>query len=172
MKNKKEIDKEIIRLREIQSKRGGQQYDKVKLCPGCNSMMKYVYGELYKCPYCGKTELSDYGKVREFLEANGAQPIVISDNTGVDIDVINQFLREGRVEIPDGSDIYIRCEACGAEIRYGRFCPECMLSMTKQIGKMMWMPEVGEKPKIKGQSGKMHTLENLKENREKKQRRR
>ena len=129
--------------------------------------MVYIYGEMYQCPVCGRKELSDFGKVREFLDANGPQPAaVIADATGVSLHAIDQFLRQGRVEIPDGSDVYIKCQNCGTEIRYGRYCPECMAKISKNINAAMWNQDVGEKPKMKhNAAGKMHTLEDSKKRR-------
>lgn len=124
--------------------------------------MKYIYGEMFECQSCGNKELSDFGKVREFLDENGPQNAeTISENTGVSVKKIDEYLREGRVEIPDGSEIYIRCQSCGTDIRYGRYCPECMIRLTNGLSKAIWMPEVGEKPTKKGNSGKMHLSNEL-----------
>lgn len=135
---------------------GKFKYEITKLCPSCtNQPMKYIYGETYECPCCGRKELSDFGKVREFLNESGPQPaLIISAETGVKINVIEQFLREGRVEIPDGSSIYIKCQICGTDIRYGRYCPDCIMKTTKNLSKAMLSPEVGEKPRHV--DGKMH----------------
>jgi predicted RNA-binding Zn-ribbon protein involved in translation (DUF1610 family) len=101
-------------------------YNMIQRCSYCNTAMVYVYGEIFKCPICGRKELSDFGKVREFLEENGAQSvIVIHEATNVDIEVIEEFLKDGRVQISNNSDSYIRCQSCGKEIKYGRYCPEC-----------------------------------------------
>jgi len=123
--------------------------ENVKICSKCNIQMKYIYGEMFECMSCGKKELSDFGIIKGFLEINGPCPaIVIHDATGIPVDYINKLLREGRMEIPDGSDAYIKCQKCGTDIRYGKYCPDCMLTMTKNVGQALWMPEVGEKPKI------------------------
>ena len=98
--------------------------------------------------------------MRSYLEEHGPQTaMVISNETGVPVNVIDNFLRQGRIEIPDGSPVYIKCQSCGADIRYGRYCPDCMVRMTKELGKAMLMSEVGEKPTNKpDMSGKMHIL--------------
>ena len=142
-------------------KRSQKTFEKTKICPFCGNNMKYIYGEMYECPGCGRKELTDFGKVRRFLDTNGPQPaIVISDATGVSLEVIDGFLKQGRVEIPDGSEVYIKCQKCGTDIRYGRYCPECMMQMTKNIGQALWSPEMGEKPQNKpDMSGRMHTLD-------------
>jgi predicted RNA-binding Zn-ribbon protein involved in translation (DUF1610 family) len=138
-------------------------FDRSKRCPSCDVEMRYVYGETFECPVCGRKELSDFGKVREFLDRNGPQPAsVIADGTGVSLLVINNYLKQGRVEIPDGSDVYIKCQSCGTDIRYGRFCPECMMKITSNIGRAMCNPDMGEKPKIKRDAaGTMHTMDSI-----------
>lgn len=145
-------------MNEEQRNKGVKKIEKIKFCPSCGEPMRYMFGEVFKCQVCGRSELSDFGKVREFLEKAGPQPaVVISRETGVQLNVIDKFLKEGRVEIPDGSDVYIKCQSCGTDIRYGRFCPECMMKMTKNLGQAMLAPEVGEKPR--NNFGRMHTMD-------------
>lgn len=140
---------------------GHKKYDRLKVCPLCGGFMKYMFGEMYQCQGCGWKEYTDFGKVKNYLEKAGPQPaVIIARETGVELGVIDGFLKQGRVEIPDGSPIYIKCQSCGTDIRYGRFCPDCMLKMTKNISQAMLAPEVGEKPKNKAnKTGKMHTLD-------------
>lgn len=157
MRSKEKMENSKKALRSAQ---GNYTYDMLPKCPDCNVHMKYIYGEMFECPVCHKQEPTDFGKVRTYLEQAGPQPaIVISNATGVDVHVIDNFLRQGRIEIPDGSSVYIKCQSCGADIRYGRYCPECMVKMTKELGKAMLMSEVGERPTNKSDmSGKMHIL--------------
>lgn len=70
------------------------------------------------------------------------------------------LLRQGRIEIPDGSDTYIKCQKCGTDIRYGRYCPDCMLKIAKSVNGVMWMEDVGEKPTHKG-GEEMHYLDKM-----------
>lgn len=155
MRSREEIEKSRNKLRASQ---GIYSYDMLPKCPDCDVHMKYAYGEMFECPICHRTEPTDFGKIREFLEKAGPQPaIVISNETGVPVNVIDNYLRQGRVEIPDGSPIYIKCQSCGADIRYGKYCPECMAKMSKELGKGALMSEVGERPSNKpDMSGKMH----------------
>ena len=168
--NDEQLNVGLERMKDINEKRNEHRkktFEKAKVCKQCNTNMVYIYGEMYQCPVCGRKELSDFGKVREFLDANGPQPAaVIADATGVSLHAIDQFLRQGRVEIPDGSDVYIKCQNCGTEIRYGRYCPECMAKISKNINAAVWNQDVGEKPKMKhNAAGKMHTLEDSKKRR-------
>lgn len=154
-------------LEEVQKERKEKQMKKLQKednpfrmtakCPKCGTTMQYAYGETFVCPYCGNKELTDFGKIREFLEDNGPQPAaIISENTGVSLAIIHKYLREGRIEIPDGSDSYIKCQRCGTDIRYGRYCPECLALLSKDISGAM-NAVAGEKPtKRPGMQGEMH----------------
>lgn len=35
------------------------------------------------------------------------------------------MLKEGKLEIPSNSDIFIKCKICGCDIRYGELCNKC-----------------------------------------------
>ncbi len=135
-----------------------EQYTITPNCPKCGTKMVYAFGEVYECPQCGHKEYTDFGKIREYLEKHGPQnAVTIADATGVSVKAIQKFLYQGRIEIPDGSDSYIKCQMCGADIRYGRFCPECTAKLNKDKQSMVY---VGERPKHKrDHDGKMHTLD-------------
>lgn len=146
------------------------KYEKAKICPNCGELMHYAYGEIFKCDNCGQEEYTQFGKVRNYIEKNG--PSIAADiakATGVPVPVINKYLREGRIEIPDGSDVYIKCEDCGADIRYGRYCPACAQKHNKENSIGVFNSEAGEKPKFKRDAaGKMHTLDTMERNKNKK----
>lgn len=131
------------------------------ICEKCQGKLFFVGGGRYKCNNCGYEVLDDFGKVKEFLEENGPSPsMVISEKTGVRQDIIDMFLKKGRLEIPEGSPCYIKCEKCGCSIRYGRFCPECIQKLAGGI-KVIFNEDMGERPKreIKSDmSGKMHFM--------------
>ena len=155
------MKEEKFRLEEDSDRSRAAKFDlsgKPVRCSKCGGELSYKSHGEYVCEVCGYTERDDFGKVRHYIDENGATPAaIISENTGVPIAKINQFLRQGRVEIPDGSDVYIKCEKCGCDIRYGRFCPACALAMGKQIQGAL---DMGEIPKKKsGNRGKMHFLD-------------
>lgn len=133
--------------------------NKPVVCEKCKGKMYYVHSGLYRCEKCGHEILDDFGKVKQFLELNGPTPVLaISHATGVDMEIIEMFLRQGRVEIPEGSKYYISCEKCGCSIRYGRFCTECVRELAGGI-KALLFADMGERPKQdNGMCGKMHFL--------------
>ena len=127
MRSKEDTDNSR-RVFQSASTSGRYKYDMMPRCPDCGIHMKYIYGEMFECPVCHRQEQTQFGKVRSYLEEHGPQPaMVISNETGVPVNVIDNFLRQGRIEIPDGSPVYIKCQSCGADIRYGRYCPDCMV---------------------------------------------
>ena len=127
-------------------------------CSKCGGELEFRGHGEYRCKSCGNVETDDFGKVKKYLDANGpATALTISEATGVPIDRINGFLREGRVEIPENSEVYIRCEKCGTEIRFGRYCPACASKLTMELKGVF---EAGEVPKKKPNAdGKMRFLE-------------
>lgn len=133
--------------------------EKPVVCGKCGGNMIYTNAGIYKCESCGEEVLDDFGKVKKYLDEHGpTSAFKISQDTGVSTDVINTFLREGRVEIPDGADCYIKCEKCGCSIRYGRYCPECVKALAGGI-KSVLVADMGERPKKGDMNGKMHFLD-------------
>lgn len=127
-------------------------------CSKCGGEVEFRGHGEYLCKQCGNIDTDDFGKIKKYLDANGPTPaLIISENTGVPIDRINHFLRQGRVEIPENSEVYIRCEACGTEIRFGRYCPACASKLSKELKGVF---EAGEVPKQKANnSGRMHFID-------------
>ena len=147
--NKKEQDKFVKEFIERKPTR----------CSKCKGRIRYIGAGRYECFDCGNEEIDDFGKVKDYIDENGPSPaIIISENTGVPEDIINGMLRQGRLEIPEGSSVYITCESCGCSIRYGRFCPDCIRNRTNSLKGVFFNPEVGEKPQHEApnQEGKMH----------------
>ncbi|MGN0485421.1 MAG: hypothetical protein ACI4HI_17925 [Lachnospiraceae bacterium] len=136
-------------------------WKKPKNCEICGGKMDYVSVGEYRCKVCGHVVLDDYGKVRKFLEKNGPSPsIVIAKETGVELEIIEFFLRKGRLEITENSEHFVKCEKCGCDIRYGRFCPECTKKMAGGI-QAIFNEDMGERPKKKDsgeQKGKLHFI--------------
>jgi len=131
-------------------------------CELCGEKVYYLDGGQYQCRNCEHIMLDDFGKVKEYIEAHGPAPaMVIESATGVKQEVIDFFLKKGRVEIPEGSKYYIKCEKCRCSIRYGRFCPDCIKETAGGL-KAFFSEEVGEKPKIEWnpeRKGKIHFID-------------
>ena len=127
-------------------------------CEKCGGKCKYKAQGVYECVDCKHTMMDDYGKVRVYLDEHGRRPAaVIADETGVSISTIQKYLRDGQLEIPEGSSVYVKCEKCGTDIRYGIYCPSCAAQLSKDIQGTIHMGNIGEKPKNRG-NGQMRFL--------------
>lgn len=125
--------------------------DRPVACSKCDASLYYKGGGRYVCSECGHEEYDDFGKVKKFLDANGPTPSnIISEVTGVSMDKLDAMLRNGQVEIPEGSKFYIKCEGCGCSIRYGRFCPDCVRKTVNGLQQAFLVTNMGEKPKAPG----------------------
>lgn len=129
-------------------------------CKQCKVTLKYMGSGCYICPSCEQIYKDDFCKVKEYLyEHPHATVVVVSEDTGVAVPIITKLLREGRLEIPEGSPIYIPCEKCGTDIRYGKYCRECAHKLSKDFKAVLISEsEIGEPPKHKTGEGKMHYL--------------
>ncbi len=101
-------------------------YHVPRYCKKCNGVMIFKGVGEYQCEDCGYVDYDDYGKVRLYIEAHkGATAVEIEAATGVSQRAIRRMLRESRIEVAEGSKMFLHCERCGKEIRSGRFCEEC-----------------------------------------------
>ena len=128
-------------------------------CEKCREKLVYIGSGKYECEACNYIMMDDFGKVKDYIEEHGPTSILeLAAVTGVKRSLIEGFLKSGRLEIPEGSDFYISCEKCGCQIRYGRYCPEC-ISKTSKGMKALFHEDMGERPKgyLKSNSkGKIH----------------
>lgn len=123
-----------------------EEFIKPTYCAKCGAAYTYKSLGVYECPECGFIEKDEYAKVREYIEENGAtSAVVLSNATGIPIGKINQLLREGRIEIPNESPVFIKCETCNTDIRFGRYCPACAAKMSSQL-QGVYSGAVGEVP--------------------------
>lgn len=76
---------------------------------------------------------SDYfDRVYKYLDKFGPAPIEkIHEETGVPKESIKMFLRDQRLEIPEGFPPLLICEKCGKKIRTGYLCDSCQKGANK-----------------------------------------
>ncbi len=115
-------------------------------CEDCGGKMFYDGDGLYHCADCGGKELDDYGIIRMYLEKIGPDSALnISKETGVDLCVVNMFLKDGEARIPEGCRLFIKCRRCGCSIRSGRYCKSCTYEMAGGL-RGAYQPVPVEKP--------------------------
>lgn len=109
-------------------------YNIPRVCEKCGGV--YVFKGLgeYQCEECGEKAYDDYGKVRAYIEEHkGATAAQIEDAIGVSQKTIRRLLRDGRLEVAEGSRTFLHCELCDKAIRSGRYCPECEMKMHRSM---------------------------------------
>ena len=110
------------------------QLNRPTYCEKCNGVMVFKGVGEYKCEDCGYVDYDDYGKVRNYIEKHaGATSAQVSAATGVSQKSIRDMLREERLEIAANSAVFLKCEICGASIRFGRFCAKCETAYHRRV---------------------------------------
>lgn len=103
-------------------------------CPVCGKVFRFVSRNL--CPDCIAEEEKEYEKVRSYVrDHEGANITEVSEATGVSVEKIIRFLREGRL-VAKGAlagEGAITCERCGVPIGGGQFCDRCREELAQEL---------------------------------------
>lgn len=109
-------------------------YNIPRTCKSCGGVMVFKGVGEYHCEDCGEVDYDDYGKVRLYVEGHrGATAAEIESAVGVPQRTIRRLLKEGRLEIAEGSKSFLSCEICGKSIRSGQYCPECEINVHRKM---------------------------------------
>lgn len=109
-------------------------YHVPRTCSECGGVMVFKGVGEYHCEECGFVDYDDYGKVRMYIENHkGATAAEIEKEVGVAQRTVRRLLKDGRIEIAEGSKVYLRCELCGKQIRSGQFCPDCEIKVHRSL---------------------------------------
>lgn len=95
-------------------------------CPRCGKLFVRTVRPI--CNDCQKEIDEQFKLVYDYLrkkENRQATIYEVSENTGVSVAQIKQFIREGRLIIRDLPNMGYPCESCGEIIREGRMCVAC-----------------------------------------------
>ncbi|MGB8454013.1 MAG: hypothetical protein WCD89_17005 [Anaerocolumna sp.] len=133
----------------------------IQECKRCGKMFYFTGIGKCICASCKAEDDADFEMVKDYIYDNLSATIMqVSKETGVRISRIKSYLRDGRLIIPDGSAIFLNCEVCGTNIKFGRLCRECADSLSNELRHEMQIDEfqIGEKPKSSN-SGKMRFLD-------------
>ena len=109
----------------------------IKNCKHCNRLFQYKSSKY--CPTCVIEMDQVFIKVREYIYDNPNSTVVeVSENTGIDTEIIMEFLREGKLELKEAT-MLLECKSCGKAIKTGVMCKECLsrfeTEMKKGLGK-------------------------------------
>lgn len=122
----------------------------IRNCRRCGRMFNYLGGPPI-CLDCKNADEEVFKKVKEYLYDNpGASMSQVAMDCEVSVEKIKMFLREGRLEITEGSNIILECERCGKSIRTGRFCVECQNQVQNDFSETASSYSKAEEPKRPG----------------------
>lgn len=109
-------------------------YNIPRVCKKCGGVMIYKGVGEYHCEECDAVDFDDYGKVRRYIEEHhGATAAAIENAIGVPQRTIRRLLKEGRLEVAEGSKAFLHCEMCGKAIRSGQYCSECEMNVHRGL---------------------------------------
>lgn len=99
--------------------------DELKNCKICGRLYQpRAHYEI--CPICTVHDEEDFSKIREYLYLHPfAKVFEVSMNLDISINKIKRYLREGRIEIIEKNNQFLKCEICGKSICSGQYCSDC-----------------------------------------------
>ena len=105
----------------------------VRNCRKCGKMFNYVMGPMI-CPACRDALEEKFKEVKTYIQDHKNVGIKeVARECDVEVSQIQQWLREERLQLSEGSRIQLHCENCGCDILSGRFCEKCKNSMANSF---------------------------------------
>ncbi|UCZ52698.1 hypothetical protein LGQ02_18100 [Bacillus shivajii] len=95
-------------------------------CPNCGELFVKAFRPV--CSKCHREIEEKFETVYTFIRKreNRQSPLEeVHAKTGVERDLITQFIREGRINLSQFPNLGYPCEKCGDNIREGRLCRNC-----------------------------------------------
>jgi len=114
----------------------------IRNCKECGKIFQYD-GISKLCYQCRKKDDERFNTVKQYLYENPKSSIEkVSEETGVSKETILRYLREGRLEIAEGTPgLVLDCERCGVAIRTGRYCKSCATAIERGMKAGFERPE-------------------------------
>jgi hypothetical protein len=105
----------------------------VKLCIRCGKVEE-TSPYTGVCSVCAEKEEKDFDIIREYLYAHPhAKILEVALELDMSISKIKLFLRQGRLEIVEKENLFLKCEACGCPICSGSYCSDCAMEQQHDI---------------------------------------
>lgn len=131
----------------------------VRNCKGCGRLFNYLSGPPL-CPTCVAELDAKFDDVKEYVYNHpGAGVQEVSEEMGVSVQQIKQWIREERLSFAEDSMIGLECEGCGAMVKTGRFCKACKDKLAKGFSDLYPGEKQVQKPKDFRDSSKMRFLD-------------
>lgn len=115
-------------------------------CRRCGKLFTRERGDL--CGACKQEETREVEKVKNFLELHkDAGPGKVTEKTGVALEEVFRFAKEGLIAASEYANIRYPCEICRDPIASGRFCKKCNSHLAEEFEKTV------EKMREEGRTG-------------------
>ncbi len=103
---------------------------KVLPCAICGKLFE-MNGFREVCPACLEKDIKDFDSIRDYLYVHPrAKVFEVSNNLDIPVPVIKRYLKEGRLEIIEKNNLFLKCEKCGKPICSGTQCSDCLKHAT------------------------------------------
>lgn len=116
--------------------------DVVVNCPRCGRLATVlVRGQ---CAQCLREEHDQLRRVQQFIREHGsASAEEIASQTGVPVERVLRWLREGRLVVAGEA---VRCRRCGRPVRLGALCPVCRVELAAAVRQLQEALQSGPRP--------------------------
>lgn len=102
-------------------------------CKRCGRMYNRIRRDI--CPPCVEDEEKAFQTVRTYLrEHRDATMDGLVEATGVDMQLIVDMIRDGRLILRDNPNLTYQCERCGQPTQSGRYCAACTKELAAGLG--------------------------------------
>lgn len=107
----------------------------VRQCRRCRKLFQSTGNPL--CPSCVAEVDKQFTDVRNYIYANPtAKMDDICEATGVEMDDIRRWIKEGRLIMHSTGVPLVECEKCGKPIHSGKLCAECRGEIHTQLSEV------------------------------------
>ncbi len=121
----------------------------IRNCRRCRRLFNYSDNSRY-CPSCLEKIEQEFQEAKEYIYRNPGVGIkTISEELGIEVGQIKQWIREERLALSNASDSGIYCENCGVNITTGRFCDKCKSELSSSLSSAVQKKEQEKPPKLK-----------------------
>ena len=130
----------------------------VKTCRTCKRLFNYISGPV-RCPACSEALEKRFQQVKQYIwDHKTATLQEISDENGVSVGQLRQWVREERLCFTDDSPVGLECESCGATIKTGRYCENCKGKLSNSLMSAIDKPEKNVKKDMSDHKNRMRYL--------------
>ena len=106
----------------------------LKTCATCHKLFQYPGFGYLLCPECKRTDEARFQLVKKFLDQYpGAEGKEVFLATGVPINTLVKWVREGRLISSNAINLGAVCDICGTPVCSGKLCPDCKKDIVKQF---------------------------------------